>query len=254
MTVNTKSAASSTTRARLIAVLAGVALAASSAVAAPAVASEAQPAAATVTVNKFDQRKSPSTCKYLYWSFSASGLSSSKDYYADITLTRSTEKINSYTVESKVVNGTNKVKSFVCSTLHKAGIWKATVRVKTGGSVVAKSATVSQTIRVKPAVEIASVYGTIGGSATLTGYASPGVDTKGKTIKVYFKKKGSKTYKLIGTAKAQSSGYFKLTTTKLGLGYTYAKIEKQDYIVSSKSKSVQIVRTSSASASSIALD
>lgn len=254
MTLNTTSVATSKTRARLIAVLAGVALAASSAVAAPAVASEAQPAAVSVTVKKFDKRKSPSTCKYIYWSFSASGLKSSETYYADVTLSRSGTKISSYTVESKVTNGTNKVKSFVCSTLHKAGTWKAKVQIKKGGAVVATSKTVNQSIRVKPLMEIGSVYGTIGGSATLTGYASPGVDTKGKKVKVYFKKKGSKSYKLIGTAKADSSGHFKLETTKLGLGHTYVKIEKQGSIVSSKSKSVKIVRAGSASATSLAFD
>lgn len=253
MTVNSQNAAGGTKRARLIAVLAGVALAASTAVAAPAVASDAQPAAVTVSVKSFDQRKSATSCKYIYWTFTASGLSSSQTYYADASLKRSTDSISSYTVESQVKNGTNKVKSFVCSSLHKAGTWKAKVVLKSGGSTVASSATVSSVIRVKPALKISNVYGTIGGSATLSGYADPSVDTKGKTVKVYFKKKGTKTYKLIGKTTISSSGSFSLKTTKLGLGYTYVKTEKSDFLVSSKSSPVQIVKTSSASAASLAV-
>ena len=254
MTVQSHVAAGGSTRARLVAVLAGAALAASVAVAAPAAASDAQPAAVSVTVQAFDKRKSATSCKYVYWTFTASGLSSSKTYYADVSLTRSGESINSYTSASTVKNGTNKVKSFACSSLHKAGTWKAKVAIKTGGSVVATSKTVSSKLRVKPALEIGSVYGTIGGTATLSGYADPGLDTKGKKVKVYFKKKGSKTYKLIGTTTVStSSGYFTLKTTKLGLGYTYVKMEKTDYTVSSTSKSVQLVKSSSAPAAPLSL-
>lgn len=232
-------------RKRWTAVAAGAALVLSAAfTAAPATADTAQAYPVSMTISPFDAKKSATGCKDIFWWVTVSGLKSSTSYSFTTSAKQGTaDPITGSLVTYPLKNGKNKVRGYVCSSLDKAGPYKINAAVRVSGKVQG-AAEARGALRVTPALDISGGYDTPKGFYVY-GYTNPAIDMKGKEVRIYFKKRGTSTYKVVGKSTVNANGKWSLTSKSLTLGYVYVSYSGSTYVAKAKSASGEIVRRSS---------
>jgi hypothetical protein len=237
-------------RKRLVSVLAGAAMLASVAVAAPASAGDAEAAAVTLSITVTSPQSKPAEgCKYVPYTVNVSGLQSGNYYSLKSKIVLGTKVTTGYLASSPLVNGANRVEAFICSSTNKAGLYKVFASVSESGTTVASATPKSLTLKVKPKWTSLNASGTLGGAATVRGSLSPSIDVAGKAVKVYFKPKGRVSYKALGSARIGSNGSFTWKWTKSALGTMYVKYLGSTYTSIVNSPAMTITATSAGSAS-----
>ena len=239
-------------RKRWAAVVAGGALVLTAAFsAAPANADTAQAYPVTMKISPFSSTKLASGCKDIFWWVTVSGLKSGTSYNFTSSAKQGTaDPITGYLVNGPVKNGSNKVRGYICSSLDKAGPYKINAAVRVSGKV--QGATEARgSLKVTPKLDI-NGYDTSKGFYVY-GYPSPTIDMKGKEVKIYFKKKGTSTYKVVGKATVNSKGKWGFTSTKLTYGHVYVGYPGSTYVLKAKSDSGQIVPASTSSVNGLSL-
>lgn len=238
-------------RKRLVAVLAGAAMLGSVAAAAPASAGDAEAAAATISITVSGKTKPASGCQYIVWTLNVSGMADPSNFSISTKVVKSGEDaVTGSLVDGydSLKNGANRVRGYICSSTDPAGVYKALASLKKNGQVVKSAKSVNFGLRVKPKVEFSGVGGRPGIDGYITGYAQPAVDVKGKTVSLFFKKKGASSYSYLGTKTFDKNGFFKLTSSKINAGWIYASVKQQGFVLASKTKPLElVVKSSSAS-------
>ncbi|UJP39442.1 hypothetical protein [Cellulomonas palmilytica] len=239
-------------RKRWAAVVAGGALVLTAALsAAPASADTAQAYPVTMTISPFNAKKTATGCKDIYWWVTVSGLKSDTSYSFTTSAKQGTASpITGSLVSYPLKNGKNKVAGYVCGSTRKAGPYKINAAVRVSGKVQG-AAEARGTLKVTPALDI-NGYDTSKGFYVY-GYPDPAIDMKGKEVKIYFKKRGTTTYKVVGKTKVNSSGKWGFTSTKLTYGHVYVGYAGSTYVLKAKSDSGQIVPAGTSSANSLSL-
>lgn len=237
-------------RKRLVSMIAGAAMLASVAVAAPASAGDAEAAAVTVSITvKSPQSKPAQSCKDLVYTVNVSGLNPDTYYSLKSKIVLGTKATTGYLASSPLVNGANRVEAFICSSSNKAGAYKAYATVLASGTKVASATPKAFNLKVKPVWTSLNASGTLGGAATVTGSLSPSIDVAGKAVKVYFKPKGRVSYKALGSARINSNGSFTWKWTKSALGTMYVKYLGSTYTSIVNSPAMTITASSAGSSS-----
>lgn len=231
-------------RRRVVSVLAGAAMVASVAVAAPAAAGDAQPAVSAISITPVaGQTKSASGCKDIVWTVNVSGMPNPADYRIS---TQAVRPGDAAVVGSLVdgpgtlKNGANRVRGEVCATVNRAGPYKASATLKYKGKALRFADAVSFGVRVTPTVGFSGIGGKPGVDAWIAGYATPVVDITGKTVSVFFKKEGATKYIYLGTETFDSNGFFRLTSKSINAGWIYASVKQQGFVLPARTPSLHL--------------
>ncbi|ASR54914.1 hypothetical protein ACT17Q_06115 [Cellulomonas sp. CW35] len=239
-------------RKRWAAVVAGAALVLTTAfAAAPANADTAQAYPVTMKISPFSATKPASGCKDIFWWVTVSGLKSGTVYKFTSSAKQGTaDPITGSLVSYPLKNGSNKVRGYVCSSLDKSGPYKINAAVRVDGKVQG-AAEARGALRVTPVLDL-NGYDTTSGFYVY-GYPSPAIDMKGKEIRIYFKKKGTSTFKVVGKTTVNSSGKWGFKSKAITLGHVYVSYAGSDYVLKARSVTREIVPARSSSATGVSL-
>jgi hypothetical protein len=231
-------------RRRVVSVLAGAAMIASVAVAAPAAAGDAQPAASAISITPVPgQVKSASGCKYIFWTVNVSGMPDPSDYRIS---TRAVRSGDAAVVGSLVDgigtlrNGANRVRGKVCATENRVGPYRASATLNYKGKALRTAEPVSFGVRVTPTVGFSGIGGEPGVDAWISGYATPVIDVRGKTVSLFFKKEGTTKYIYLGTETFDSNGFFRHTSKSINDGWIYASVKQQGFVLPARTPSLHL--------------
>jgi len=138
-------------------------------------------------------------------------------------------------VKTPLVNGWNTVPLIDTFRLYNLGAHRVTITATDTVTGLKASGSSEISITGKGTVEVLGVHGRVAKGAKALVWGQVGETQAGAKVEVYYRAKGASGYKLIGSTKALPNSYFRLRSTKLGVGSIYARVAKSRFATAAKS-------------------